>query len=213
MPSAQPPLPRPRRRRLKRVLGISALTLALIGGGGYLWLDATSDVHRTGAPCTDIPPAAAATQTQTAAEKDHASICGALASLTAAWDRNDADAYGRHFTENATYTTFVGTHYEGRKDITVAHQALFDGFLEGSKLADSYLGIRFLSPETAVVTSRGDTYTGDKPDDLSKVQTYTLVRETDGQWRIAAFHNTQRQSVMERISFIFSPDTKPQAEQ
>lgn len=69
-------------------------------------------------------------------------------------------------------------------------------------------------PGTAVVTSRGDTYKGapKKPEDLSKTQTYTMVRQDDGGWRIAAFHNTKRQTVMERISFLMAPDTKPQAE-
>ncbi|MFD7528500.1 SgcJ/EcaC family oxidoreductase [Streptomyces sp. NPDC059849] len=205
--------PRPRRRRIKRVLGYSALALAGVAWCGYLWLDATSDVHSTGqAECSRVSPVATAAQTKGQAEKDHAAVCGVLDSMADAWDRNDADAYGGKFTENATYTTFVGTHYTGRKDIADAHRALFDGFLDGSKLADSFLDIRFLSPDTAVVTSRGDTYTGDEPDELSKIQTYTLVREPDGEWRIAAFHNTQRQSVMERVSFLFSPDTRPEAE-
>ncbi|MFE3557305.1 SgcJ/EcaC family oxidoreductase [Streptomyces sp. NPDC059193] len=203
------PARRPR-RRLKRAAGISALALAGLGGGGYLWLDATSDVRRVGeATCVGVTPTGASAETRSG---DRDAVCGVLESLVDAWDHNDADAYGALFTKDATYTTFVGSHYEGRSDIVNAHQALFDGFLKDSKLADSFLGIRFLSADTAVVTGRGDTYTDDEPGELSKVQTYTLVREADGQWRIAAFHNTQRQSVMERISFILSPDTKPEAE-
>ncbi|QGV81973.1 SgcJ/EcaC family oxidoreductase [Streptomyces ficellus] len=202
------PSARPRRRRLKRALGISALTVAVAAGGGYLWLKTTSDVHQTGqADCMKVTP----TGTH-ATHQDHAAVCAVMDSLIEAWDRNDADAYGKQFTKDATYTTFVGSHYEGRKDITDSHAALFDDFLEGSKLAGTYLDVRFLTPDTAVITGRGDDYTGDKPDKLSKVQTYTLVRDADEQWRVAAFHNTQRKPVMERISFIFSPDTKPQAE-
>ncbi|MEV0550395.1 hypothetical protein AB0H98_26590 [Nocardia salmonicida] len=41
----------------------------------------------------------------------------------------------------------------------------------------------------AIVTSHGDRYDKNKPAELSKTQTYILVREPDGQWRIAAFHN------------------------
>ncbi|MGW5346680.1 hypothetical protein [Streptomyces sp. NPDC004050] len=44
------------------------------------------------------------------------------------------------------------------------------------------------------------------------MQTYTLVRDTDGVWRIAAFHNTRRQNAMERSSFLYSPATAPKAE-
>jgi len=39
-----------------------------------------------------------------------------------------------------------------------------------------------------------------------------VVREADGVWRIASFHNTQRQRVFERLSFLLAPDTRPQAE-
>ena len=59
--------------------------------------------------------------------------------------------------------------------------------------------------------SRGDTYKGRRPADckLGKVQTYAVVRADDGHWRIAAFHNTKRKPLMERISFRFAPGTKP----
>ena len=71
-----------------------------------------------------------------------------------------------------------------------ANRALWAKFLKGTRLADQILDMRFYGPDTAVVTSRGDTYKGKRPKKLTKIQTYTLVRESDGQWRIAAFHNT-----------------------
>ncbi|MEU9095273.1 SgcJ/EcaC family oxidoreductase [Streptomyces sp. NPDC048428] len=203
---------RSRRRTLKRALVATALTLGLTAGGGYLWLDSISDVKATGtAECTAVTPASSGTDpASTTSDRD--AVCGVLASLARAWGAADADAYGALFTTDATYTTYVGTHYQGRGDITEAHRALFGGFVKGTELADSILGIRFLGPNAAVVTSRGDTYEGSRPKELSKVQTYTLTRESDGQWRIAAFQNTQRQPVMEKISFLLSPDTVPGAE-
>ncbi|WP_119726834.1 SgcJ/EcaC family oxidoreductase [Thermomonospora amylolytica] len=197
------------RRRVKRVLGVAALTFGMAAGGAYLWLDSTSDVRNTG-----NPDCAAVTPTGTPAADGHRQVCAVLSSMTDAWGRGDADAYGAVFTEDATYTTFVGSHYQGRHDIVESHRALFGGFLKGTRLADSYLSIRFYGPTTAIVTTRGDTYKGKpkKPGELSKTQTYTLIRQDDGQWRIAAFHNTKRQRVMERISFLFDPDTKPAAE-
>lgn len=207
-----PPAHRSRRRTLKRALIATALTLGLTAGGGYLWLDSTSEVKATGtAECTAVAPASSGTGTaSTTSDRD--AVCGVLASLARAWGAADADAYGALFTPDATYTTYVGTHYQGRGDITEAHRALFGGFVKGTELADSILGIRFLGPDAAVVTSRGDTYEGGRPQELSKVQTYTLTRESDGQWRIAAFQNTQRQPVMEKVSFLLSPDTVPGAE-
>ncbi|MFB6563457.1 SgcJ/EcaC family oxidoreductase [Streptomyces sp. NPDC056400] len=108
-------------------------------------------------------------------------MCAVLSSLAQAWGSGDADAYGALFTQDAAYTAYVDAYYQGRCDITEAHRALFSGFVKGTKLADSLLGIRFLGPDTALVTSRGDTYTAGKPGELTKVQTYTMVREADGQ--------------------------------
>ncbi|MEV0537674.1 SgcJ/EcaC family oxidoreductase [Kitasatospora sp. NPDC050463] len=215
LPTATPPATPPatptasrsgrsRRRTVKRALVATALVLGLTAGGGYLWLSATSDVKVTGsAACTDVTATGPG---------DRDAVCGTLSALTSAWGDGDADAYGRLFTQDATYTTYLGTHYQGRQDITEAHRALLGGFLKGTRLADSILGIRFLGPDAALVTSRGDTYTGSRPDELTKVQTYTLVREDDGGWRIAAFQNTQRQSVMEKGSFLLAPGTVPRAE-
>lgn len=195
-----------RGRTIVKVLGASALTLGIAAAGGYVWLDQTSDVRNQGtAECASVTPDGG-----TAA--DLRGVCATLAEMTAAWGQGDADAFGATFTENGTYTTFVGTYYDGRRDLTEAHRALFNGFLKGSKLADSYLGIRFFGTDTAVVTTRGDRYDDERPSELSKTQTYTLVRERDGKWRIAAFQNTKRQTVMERISFLFDADTKPEAE-
>lgn len=195
-----------RRRKVVRALGVTALALGIAVGGGYLWLDRTSEIRNTGvAECASLTP-------EGGSAADLRGVCDTLDALTAAWDRGDADAYGALFTENATYTTFLGTHYTGRRDLTEAHRALFSGFLKGTRLADSFLAARFYGTDTAIVTSRGDRYEGDRPAKLSKTQTYTLVRENDGIWRIAAFHNTQRQPIMERISFRFDPATEPEAE-
>ncbi|WP_328929353.1 SgcJ/EcaC family oxidoreductase [Streptomyces sp. NBC_00190] len=195
-------------KTVKRATLATAAVLTLGAAGAYLYLDTTSDVRRPGTEaCADVIPAGAN-------RADGEAVCATLDALTAAWGRGDADAYGRQFTENATYTTYVGSHYEGRSDITEGHRALFEDFVKGTELAASYLDLRFLGKDAAVLTGRGDDYSGSKPGpaELSKVQTYTLVRDTDGTWRIAAFHNTQRHNVMERFSFLYSPATAPKAE-
>ncbi|MEQ0564759.1 SgcJ/EcaC family oxidoreductase [Amycolatopsis sp. NEAU-NG30] len=139
---------------------------------------------------------------------DRTTVTAVLDLLADAWGRGDADAYGAHFTEDATYVTFVGTKYSGRDDIAGSHRVLFGKFLKGTKLAHEVLDVRFLGADVAVVTSRGDTYTGAAPKKLSKVQTYTLVRD-GGRWLVAAFQNTQRKPLLERVSFAFAPETKP----
>lgn len=142
--------------------------------------------------------------------QDRTAIEARITAAARAWAAGDGAAYGANFTDDATYVTFVGTLYHGREEIGRAHQALFDKFLKGSVLADDITGVRFLGPDAAIVTSRGDVAKhGARPGRLSKVQTYTLHREADGQWRIAAFHNTKRKPVMEKVSFAFAPETAP----
>jgi uncharacterized protein (TIGR02246 family) len=148
----------------------------------------------------------------TTTTQDVAAITSVLGDLVAAWERHDAEAYGELFTEDATYVTFVGTYYQGRQDIVDSHRALFATFLKGTRLADEVLAIRFHGPDTAVVNGRGDTYKGKRPRKLTKIQTYTLVRQGDGSWRIAAFHNTRRRPLMESVSYRFSPGVIPAAE-
>jgi uncharacterized protein (TIGR02246 family) len=140
---------------------------------------------------------------------DRQAVATLLDALQDAWGRADADAYASFFTADAPYTTWLGTQYQGRHDIAESHRALFHGFLKGTRLAGEIRQIRFCGPDTALVTARGDTYKGKTPTTLCKVQTYTLVREADGRWQIAAFHNTKRRPLMEAISFLFAPRTRP----
>ncbi|MFF8614873.1 SgcJ/EcaC family oxidoreductase [Streptomyces sp. NPDC015350] len=193
---------RSRRRTVKRVLGIGALALALAAGGGYLWLSSTATVHNTGNPdCMAVTPTDAPAGA-------HRQVCSTLADMTAAWGRGDADAYGAVFTEDATCTTYVGTHYQGRRDIAEGHAALFDGFLKGTEPADSYLGIRFYGPRTAIVTTRGEV-SRKPPRRLGKIATYTLVRTDRRGRRIAAVQKTRRKGLLEAVSFRLQPATGP----
>ena len=142
---------------------------------------------------------------------DEHEVSAVIAALVEAWRRHDADAYGELFTADATYTTFLGTYYRGRRDIVESHRTLFSTFLKGTRLADEIVDIRFYGPDTAVVTGRGDTYKGKQPKKLGKAQTYTVVRGADGRWRIAAFHNTKARRLMEGISFKVAPGLVPAA--
>lgn len=84
-------------------------------------------------------------------------------------------------------------------------------FLRGTTLADEITDVRFIGPDTAIVTSRGDVRKPGRGGSLGKVQTYVLVREPDDAWRIAAFQNTKHRSLAEAVSFRFAPDLRPTA--
>lgn len=135
----------------------------------------------------------------------------ALIELTQdAWNRGDGAAYGACFTADATDVTYVGTVYHGGEEIGKAHQALFDSFLKGSRLSLEIIEIRCYGTDTAIVVARGETAKGE-PKKLGKLATYTVVRDTEGQWRIAAVQKTQHKAFMEAVSFKFQPATRPAA--
>lgn len=125
-----------------------------------------------------------------------------------AWNRGDGAAYGDCFTADATDVTFAGTVYHGAAEIGRAHQALFDSFLKDTRLTIEIVEIRRYGADTAVVVTRGEVAKG-TPGKLGKLATYTLVRDTDGEWRIAAVQKTKHKRLMEAVSFKFQPATKP----
>lgn len=139
---------------------------------------------------------------------DTTAISALLDGLVDAWDRGDGTAYGTTFTADASYVTYVGTVYHGGAEIGRAHQVLFNSFLKGTRLASQITNIRFYGTDLAVVLTRGDTYKKNQGK-LRKVQTFTVVRQGDGRWKIAAFQNTARKPLMEAISFKFKPASRP----
>ncbi|MFI2203815.1 SgcJ/EcaC family oxidoreductase [Streptomyces sp. NPDC020192] len=149
---------------------------------------------------------------RTAREADTTAIRDLLERTCTAWGNGDGTTYGEQFTEDATDVTYVGTVYHGGAEIGRAHQALFDGFLKGTALTLEIESHRFYGPDTAVVVARGDVHKGSgRPKRLGKFATYAVVRESDGQWRIAAVQKTQRKPLFEAISFRLQPATRPAA--
>ncbi|MER6301299.1 SgcJ/EcaC family oxidoreductase [Kitasatospora sp. NPDC001539] len=142
--------------------------------------------------------------------EDSAAVEALLRRSAAAWAAGDGSAYGACFTADATDITYVGTLYRGGAEIGRAHQALFDSFLKGTSLDLDLVDLRFHGPDTAVAVTRGDVRrNGAKAGRPGKLATYTLVREADGRWRIAAVQKTRRKPLMEAVSFRFQPATRP----
>lgn len=141
---------------------------------------------------------------------DTAAIRALIERSADAWSRGDGTAYGECFTADATDVTYMGTTYYGGAEIGRGHQALFDSFLKGTRLTVDIIEIRRYGSDTAIVVTRGESSKG-TPKKLGKLATYTVVRESDGQWRIAAVQKTQRKPLMEAITFKFQPASRPTA--
>ena len=144
---------------------------------------------------------------------DEAAIHALLQIISQAWTDADAGAFAACFTEDADYTTFVGTHYRGRPKIAEVHAVLWQRFLSGSRLLGAVTAIRFVTDDIAVVTSVGRVqrhrFSSTRPD---KAQTLIAVREDAG-WLFAAFHNCTRRPLLEWISTRadarLAPNTPP----
>jgi uncharacterized protein (TIGR02246 family) len=126
-------------------------------------------------------------------QTDEAQIRALFEDLLADWGRGDGGAYSSRFTEGADYVAFDGSCIRGRGEIAASHQELFDNWLKGTRLTGCILGIKFPSPDVALVHATGNTVMRGKTKpspERDSIQTLVAVREGD-EWRFAAFHNTR----------------------
>ena len=122
-----------------------------------------------------------------------------LAELARAWDIGDAAAYGRQFTEGATYVSFDGHLLSGRQAIEDVHRFLFDGPLRGSRMvsdrgeSSTIQSTSLLGEDVAVVVSTGGIQLAGQTElgDRDSVQTVVLTRAGE-RWLVAAFQNTRK---------------------
>jgi uncharacterized protein (TIGR02246 family) len=162
------------------------------------------------------------TRTIGARNPDEAAIRELFGLLLDDWGRGDGEAYGSRFTEDAEYVAFDGTRTRGRREISASHQRLFDKFLKGTRLTGIILGIKFPSPDVALIHATGGTVMRGKTKpspERDSIQTLVAVRE-DAEWRFAAFHNSRVRpigsnaatfllwTVTDRLWRIFAPGKK-----
>lgn len=113
--------------------------------------------------------------------------------LTEYWNQGNGSSYGSLFTEDADYIAVEGSHYKGEKAIGEAHQGLFDGPFKGSRLVGRVKDLRFLTSDVALAHRAGALkMPGEVEDsgDEQSIQTFVVVKQ-GGEWRFAAFQNTE----------------------
>lgn len=126
-----------------------------------------------------------------AASTDEAEVRALLQQLNEAW--GDADAFAALFTEDADYVTFDGSQVKGRAALAESHRPLFEGLMRGSRLMGQATATRFLTPDVALVHSKGAVIQRRQKRASRRavsVQTNVVVRR-NGRWQIAAFQNTR----------------------
>ena len=124
---------------------------------------------------------------------DETSVRSLYRQMIEGWNRGSGADFAAPFAENSRFIAFDGTCFQGRDEIAMTHQRLFDTHLKGTLLTGRVLDIRFLREDVAVLVC------GRQHRDAREDRTFSragvgsdLVAVKDhGQWQLTTFHNTR----------------------
>lgn len=123
---------------------------------------------------------------------DLVAIKAVVSEMEAGWNRKNGDEFARSFAEDCDYVVINGMHIKGRRAVAEGHQRIFDTIYKNSSLKTTVEGIRFLSPEIAIVHVRADLTVFEKDSSATTGARLTLVmRRQDAKWWTTAFQNTR----------------------
>ena len=123
--------------------------------------------------------------------EDEAAIQAVLVDSYQAWKAGDAEAMVGNYTADAT-AIMTGSLRESR-DVVRKNMALaFEGPLKGSSTYNKQLSLRFVGRDAAIVVSEsGILFAGEtEVPEAGKVNATWVFEKRDGQWLIAAYHNS-----------------------
>ncbi|MEJ7650732.1 MAG: SgcJ/EcaC family oxidoreductase [Nakamurella sp.] len=123
--------------------------------------------------------------------EDRAAIEAVMVDSYKAWDAGDADGMVTRYTADAT-AIMTGSLRDGRDSIRENMALGFAGPLKGSSTSNRQLGIRFVGRDGAIVVSEsGILFAGQtEVPDAGKVNCTWVLEKREGQWMIAAYHNS-----------------------
>jgi len=130
---------------------------------------------------------------------DEAAIRELVARQVSGWNAGSPVAYAEVFAPDADYVTFLGAHHHGRDAIASSYAPLFAKLLRGSRLDVDVTGLRFLTPDVALIHSRATvTRRTQRRSGRARVNISVAVRTDDG-WLLASSQNTTRRRLAERL--------------
>jgi uncharacterized protein (TIGR02246 family) len=122
---------------------------------------------------------------------DEAAIQAVLVDSYKAWEAGDADGMVANYTADAT--AILTGSLRGSRDVIRDNMALaFEGPLKGTSTYNKRLSLRFVGSDAAIVVSEsGILFPGQtEVPDTGKVNVTWVLEKRDGQWLIAAYHNS-----------------------
>jgi uncharacterized protein (TIGR02246 family) len=126
---------------------------------------------------------------------DERAVRNVLAEYTVSWNRHDAAAVGRLFTEDCDYVNIAGIHWKGVQQILQQHEELFQNTLKTAVRTLTGTEVRFSTPDVALVHATWDVTGRSRPTGhagpvLKEITTMVMVK-SNGKWLITAFQDTE----------------------
>jgi uncharacterized protein (TIGR02246 family) len=123
--------------------------------------------------------------------ENEAAIQAVLVDSYRAWEAGDANGMVANYTADAT-AIMAGSLRDSRDAIRKSMALAFDGPLKGSSTYNKQLSFRFVGMDTAIViTESGILFPGESEvPDARKVNATWVLEKRNGQWLIAAYHNS-----------------------
>ena len=123
--------------------------------------------------------------------QDEAAIQAVLVDSYKAWEAGDADGMVANYTGDAT-AIMTGSLRASRDVIRESMALAFEGPLKGSATANQQLSLRFVGRDAAIVVSESGILFAGQTDvpDTGRVNATWVFEKRDGQWFIAAYHNS-----------------------
>jgi uncharacterized protein (TIGR02246 family) len=122
---------------------------------------------------------------------DEAAIQAVLMQSYKAWDAGDADGMVADYAPDAT-AIMTGSRRDSRDVIRQSMAQAFAGPLKDTSTYNKQLSIRFLGRDAAIIVSESGILFGGATEvpDTGKVNATWVFEKRDGQWLIAAYHNS-----------------------
>jgi uncharacterized protein (TIGR02246 family) len=123
--------------------------------------------------------------------QDEIAIEAVLAQSYKAWEAGDADGMVASYTADAT-AIMTGSLRESRDAVREKMALAFAGPLKGTSTVNKRLSLRFVGSDAAIVVSESGILFGGATEvgDPGKVNATWVFEKRDGQWLIAAYHNS-----------------------
>ncbi len=122
---------------------------------------------------------------------DEAAIQAVLNDSYRAWEAGDADGMVANYTADAT-AIMTGSFRDSRDVIRENMALAFAGPLKDTSTYNRQLSIRFVGTDAAIVVNESGILFGGETEvsDIGKVNATWVLEKRDGQWLIAAYHNS-----------------------